>query len=160
MKKVIFVSIIILLLLLIVLILYTNDMQMNECLELRVPKLTKREVCELQDSDLFNDEEVIKIYLSKNQEKNMIKKIEKNENWKNTKLDERLEERLEFHTRENIYYEIPKIENYYWIFTNRSNGVNDKHSIDELLEDRMYYAISFGILDMDNDILYYYEYDR
>lgn len=160
MKKLIFISIIILFLLLIVLILYTNDMQMNECLELRVPKLTKREVCELQDSDLFNDEEVIKIYLSKNQEKNIIKKIEKNENWKNTKLDERLEERLEFHTRENIYYEIPKIENYYWIFTNRSNGVNDKHSIDELLEDRMYYAISFGILDMDNDILYYYEYDR
>ena len=160
MKKVIFVSIIILLLLLIVLILYTNDMQMNECLELRVPKLTKREVCELQDSDLFNDEEVIKIYLSKNQEKNIIKKIEKNENWKNTKLDERLEERLEFHTRENIYYEIPKIENYYWIFTNRSNGVNDKHSIDELLEDRMYYAISLGILDMDSDILYYYEYDK
>ncbi len=160
MKKVIFVSIIILLLLLIVLILYTNDMQMNECLELRVPKLTKREVCELQDNDLFNDEEVIKIYLSKNQEKNMIKKIEKNENWKNTKLDERLEERLEFHTRENIYYEIPKIENYYWIFTNRSNGVNDKHSIDELLEDRMYYAISLGILDMDSDILYYYEYDK
>ena len=160
MKKVIFVSIIILLLLLIVLILYTNDMQMNECLELRVPKLTKREVCELQDSYLFNDEEVIKIYLSKNQEKNMIKKIEKNENWKNTKLDERLEERLEFHTRENIYYEIPKIENYYWIFTNRSNGVNDKHSIDELLEDRMYYAISLGILDMDNNILYYYEYDK
>lgn len=160
MKKVIFISIIILLLLLIVLILYTNDMQMNECLELRVPKLTKREVCELQDSDLFNDEEVIKIYLSKNQENNMIKKIEKNENWKNTKLDERLEERLEFHTRENIYYEIPKIENYYWIFTNRSNGVNDKHSIDELLEDRMYYAISLGMLDMDNNILYYYEYDR
>ena len=90
----------------------------------------------------------------------MIKKIEKNKNWKNTKLDERLEERLEFHTRENIYYKIPKIENYYWIFTNRSNGVNDKHSIDELLEDRMYYAISLGILDMDNDILYYYEYDK
>lgn len=160
MKKVIFVSITIILLLLLVLILYTNDMQMNECLELRVPKLTKREVSELQDSDLFNDEEVIKIYLSKNQEKNMIKKIEKNENWKNAKLDERLEERLEFHTRENIYYEIPKIENYYWIFTNRSNGVNDKHSIDELLEDGMYYAISFGILDIDNNILYYYEYDR
>lgn len=161
MKKMIFISIIIIiLLLLIILVLYTNDMQMNQCLELRVPKLTKREVSELQDSDLFNDEEIIKIYLSKNQEENMIKKIEKNENWRNTKLDERLEERLEFHTRENIYYEIPKIENYYWIFTNRSNGVNDKHSIEELIEDKMYYAISLGILDIDNNILYYYEYDR
>lgn len=159
MKKIIFISVIISLLLM-VLILYTNDMQMNECLELRVPKLTKREVSELQNSDLFNDEEIIKIHLSKSQEKNMIKKIEKNENWKKIKLDERLEERLEFHTRENIYYEIPKIENYYWIFTNRSNGINDKHSIDELLEDGMYYAISLGILDIDNNILYYYEYDR
>lgn len=160
MKRIVVIFSIVIILMLVCLVLYFNDMQMNECLEFRVPKLAKREVCELQDRDLFNDEEVIKIYLSKNQEKNMIKKIEKNENWKNTKLDERLEERLEFHTRENIYYEIPKIENYYWIFTNRSNGVNDKHSIDELLEDRMYYAISLGILDMDNDILYYYEYDK
>lgn len=47
---------------------------MNECLELRVPKLTKREVSELQDSDLFNDEEVVKIYLLKSQIKNMINK--------------------------------------------------------------------------------------
>lgn len=50
-------------------ILYTNDMQMNECLEFRVSKLTKRETMQLQDSDLFNGEEVIKIYLSENKTK-------------------------------------------------------------------------------------------
>ena len=50
-------------------ILYTNDMQMNECLEFRVSKLIKRETMQLQDSDLFNGEEVIKIYLSENQTK-------------------------------------------------------------------------------------------
>ncbi|MBO6244082.1 MAG: hypothetical protein J6O41_05935 [Clostridia bacterium] len=55
---------------------------------------------------------------------------------------------------------LPSIENYYWIFTNRSHGVENKHSVDELLEDGMYYAISFGILDIDNCILYYYEYDK
>ena len=71
-----------------------------------------------------------------------------------------MKERLEFHTREEIFYQIPNIENYYWIFTNRSNGVEDKHSIDELIEDGLYYAISFGILDIDNNILYYYEYDK
>ena len=53
-----------------------------------------------------------------------------------------------------------KIENAYWIFTNRSNGVDEKHSVDALIEDGMYYAISFGILDIDNSILYYYEYDK
>ena len=90
----------------------------------------------------------------------MKNKIEKNENWKKEKIDERLEERLKFHTREEIYNKIPNIENAYWIFTNRSNGIKDKHSVDELLEDGMYYAISFGILDLNNNILYYYEYDR
>lgn len=91
---------------------------------------------------------------------NYIYRKRKNDNWKKEKLNERLKERLEFHTREEIFYQIPKIENYYWIFTNRSNGVNDKHSVDVLLEDGMYYAISLGILDIDNNILYYYEYDR
>ena len=160
MKRWIVISIIALLIIILVLVLYTNDMQMNKCLEVRVPKLTKRETVQLQNGDLFNDEEIIKIYLSKKQINNMIKKINKNENWKNEKLDERLKERLEFHTREDIFYQIPNIENYYWIFTNRSNGIRDKHSIDELLEDKMYYAISFGILDTNNNILYYYEYDK
>ena len=160
MKKWISISAIVLLIIIVILILYTNDMQMNECLEVRVPKLTKRESVQLQDSDFFNDEEVRKIYLSKNQSKSIIRKIEKNENWKKEKLDERLKERLEFHTREEIFYQIPEIANYYWIFTNRSNGVDDKHSVDTLLEDGMYYAISFGILDLDNNILYYYEYDK
>ena len=143
-----------------IIIIIDNDIQMNECLELTVPKLTRRETTILKDSDFFNDEEVRKIYLTKTQVNKIIKKIEKNDNWKKGKLDERLKEKLEFHTREEIFYQIPEIANYYWIFTNRSNGVDDKHSVDALLEDGMYYAISFGILDVDNNILYYYEYDR
>lgn len=159
MKKIILISIILIILILINIILYANDMQMNQCLELRVPLLTKRESIELQTKDLFNDEKVIKIYLSKNQIKNILKKIEGSNNWKNTELDKRLDEKMILNTREKIYNNIPSIENAYWIFTNRSNGVNDVHSVDELLND-MYYSISFGILDIDNRILYYYEYDR
>jgi len=132
---------------------------MNECLELKVPKLANREIIKLQERDLFKDEELIKIYLSKNQMETISKKIKKNNNWKNTQLDERLNERMNFYTREEIYEKIPDIENVYWIFTNRSNAVEDKHSIDQLLDD-MYYSVSLGILDMDNNILYYYEYDR
>lgn len=143
-----------------IIILSYNDINMNETLELRVPLLTKREKVELQNGDFFNEEEVIKIHLSSIQMKTILKKVKNNDNWKKEKIDERLKERLEFHTRENIFYQIPEIENYYWIFTNRSNGVDDKHSVDALLEDGMYYAISFGILDIDNNILYYYEYDK
>ena len=143
-----------------IIILLFNDINMNEALELRVPLLTKREKIELQNGDFFNEEELIKIHLSNIQMKIILNKVQKNDNWKNMQLDERLKERLEFHTREEIFYQIPEIENYYWIFTNRSNGVDDKHSVDALLEDGMYYAISFGILDIDNNVLYYYEYDK
>ena len=159
MKKIIIISISLIALTLITVILYTNDMQMNKCLELRIPLLTKRETIELQTKDLFNDEKVIKIYFSKKQIKNILKKIESNNNWKNIKLDKRLDEKMNLYTREEIYNNIPSIENSYWIFSNRSNGVYDIHSIDEMLSD-MYYSISFGILDIDNRILYYYEYDR
>ena len=158
MKKIILTSIILIILILIS-ILYTNDMQMNECLELRVPLLTKRETIELQTQDFFNYEKIVKIYLSKKQIEDMLKKIKKNNNWKNTELDKSLDEKMNANTREEIYNQIPNIRNAYWIFTNRSNGINDTHSVEKMLND-MYYAISFGILDIDNRILYYYEYDR
>lgn len=158
MKKIILISIILIILILINIILYANDMQMNQCLELRVPLLTKRESIELQTKDLYNDEKVIKIYLSENQIKNIVKEIECSNNWKNTELDKRLNEKMNLNSREKIYNNIPNIENAYWIFTNRSNGVHNIHSVDELLND-MYYSISFGILDINNRILYYYEYD-
>lgn len=66
---------------------------------------------------------------------------------------------MEFYSRENIYEKIPDVENYYWLFVNRSTGVSDKYSIDEVLED-IYYSISFAIFDIDTNTIYYYEYDR
>ena len=159
MKKIFVIFSTFLTLMIICLVLYFNDMQMNECLEFRVPKFTKREKIKLQSKDFFKDEELVKIYLSKNQMKEISKEIEKNNNWQNIQLNERLDEKMNFCTREEIYNKIPKIENAYWIFTNRSNGVKDKHSIEQLLND-MYYSVSFGIIDIDNNILYYYEYDR
>ena len=101
----------------------------------------------------------VKIYLSKRQAKNLRKKIEQNKNWESTKIDERLKETIEHYIWEEVNYKIPEIENYYWIFTNRTQKVENKHSVDEFLEDG-YYAISFGMFDIDNNILYYYEQDR
>ena len=143
-----------------IIILSFNNINMNNALELRVPLLAKKEKTKLQNGDFFNEEEVIKIQLSNMQLKKIEKEIQKNENWRKESLDKKLEEKIKEHTRENICYQIPDIKNCYWIYTNRSNGVNDKHSIEELLEDKMYYAISLGVLDIDNKTLYYYEFDR
>ena len=68
--------------------------------------------------------------------------------------------KIKFYTREEIFYEISETNNSYWIFKNIGNGIDGKHSVDELLKGRMYYANSFGILDVDNNVLYYYKYDK
>ncbi len=157
MKKIILIFIVCV----IILICFTinfNNITKNESLEIKVPIFTKREETRLKTDDFFDDEVTLKIYLSKKQKERILKKIRSNSNWKKGEIDKRLNEKMKFYTRDNIYNEIPRIDNAYWIFTNRSNAVSDKHSIDELLED-MYYAISFGILDVDSGILYYYEYD-
>ena len=126
---------------------------MHECL------LCKREVTTLENGDLCNEEKLEKMYLSKWQAKRVLDNIENNSNWIKGEIDEKIDERLKFYTREDIYNKNPYIENKYWIFTNRSNGAEDKHSIEEVIN-TIYYSVSFGLFDVDNNILYYYEYER
>lgn len=128
-------------------------------LEFVIPIFCKRDVTTLSYNDFFDYEKLEKMYLSKGQSKRILEDIEHNENWIKGELDEVVEERLKFYTREDIYNKIPYIENKYWIFTNRSNGAEEKHSIQEVIN-TMYYAVSFGVYDVDNSILYYYQYDR
>ena len=129
-------------------------------LEFVIPIFCKREVIKLSHGEFFDDEKLEKLYLSKGQAKKILENIENNSNWIKGEIDSTVDEKLRLFTRENIYDNIPYIENKYWIFTNRSNGVEDKHSIEETINKRVYYAISFGVLDVDNNILYYYQYDR
>ena len=155
MKKSFWLSIIVLIL--IYLAFDFGDSVANEALEIRLPILARREITELKEGRFFDNEEVQKIYLSNLQMNTILNNIKENPNWKKTKLDEKVDEKIKYYTREDIYYQIPTVENAYWIFTNRSHGVPDKHNIEEVSH---YYAVSLGILDLDNNILYYYEYDR
>ena len=129
-------------------------------LEFVIPIFCKREVITLSHGQFFDEEKLEKMYLSNWQASRVLENIENNGNWIKGEIDENVDERLKFYTREDIYNKIPYIENKYWIFTNRSNGVEDKHSIEETINKRLYYAISFGVFDVDNNILYYYQYDR
>ena len=127
-------------------------------LEFVIPLFCKREVTTLSQKDFFDDEKLEKMYLSKLQSKRVLKKIENNNNWIKGPIDEELIELMRRYSREGIYEKIPNIENKYWIFTNRSHGVKDKHSVEAIMND-LYYAISFGVYDIDNNILYYYQFD-
>lgn len=162
-KKILIISSVIAIILVIMVIswdLYVEIESSYKGLEFIIPLICKREVITLSKGDFFDYEKLEKMYLSKWQSKRILQKIENNPSWIKGEIDGKVEEKLKLFTREDIYNKIPDIENKYWIFTNRSNGVKDKHSIDETINKRMYYAISFGVFDIDNNILYYYEYDK
>ena len=128
-------------------------------LEFIIPLICKREVTTLSEGEFFDDEKLEKMYLSTRQAKKILNKIENNSGWIKGEIDEKLIKIMKRYSREDIYNKIPYIKNKYWIFTNRSNGAKDKHSIDEVISD-LYYSVSFGVFDIDNNILYYYEYER
>lgn len=128
-------------------------------LEFIIPLICKKEVTTLSEGEFFDDEKLEKMYLSTRQAKKILNKIENNSDWIKGEIDEKLIKIMKRYSREDIYNKIPYIKNKYWIFTNRSNGAKDKHSIDEVISD-LYYSVSFGVFDIDNNILYYYEYER
>lgn len=161
-KKILIASIIIFTIIAILIIgwdLYVEIEPSYKGLEFIIPLVCKREVITLSNENFFDEEKLEKLYLSNWQAKRVLKNIENNSNWIKGEIDETVEERLKFYTREDIYNKIPYIENKYWIFTNRSNGAKDKHSIEEVMN-TIYYSVSFGVFDVDNNILYYYEYER
>lgn len=162
-KKILIASIIIFFFIAILIIawdLYVEIEPSYKGLEFVIPLICRREVTTLENGDLFNEEKLEKIYLSNWQVKRVLENIENNSNWIKGEIDETVQEKLKLFTREDIYNKIPYIENKYWIFTNRSNGVENKHSMEETINKRLYYAISFGVFDIDNNILYYYQYDK
>ena len=161
-KKILIASIIVFVISAVLIIgwyLYVEIEPSYKGLEFVIPLICRREVTTLENGNLFNEEKLEKMYLSNWQAKRVLDNIEKNSNWIKGKIDEKVDERLKFYTREDIYNKIPYIENKYWIFTNRSNGADDKHSIEEVIN-TLYYSVSFGVFDVDNNILYYYEYER
>ena len=161
-KKILITSIIILAIIIMLVIgwdLYVEISTTYKGLEFVITLFCNREVINLSNGQFFDEEKLEKMYLSKWQANRVLENIEHNNNWIKGEIDEKVEERLKFYTREDIYNKIPYVENKYWIFTNRSNGAEDKHSIEEVIN-TLYYSISFGLYDVDNNILYYYEYAR
>ena len=161
-KKILIASIIIFVISAVLIIgwyLYVEIEPSYKGLEFIIPLICRREVTTLENGDLFNEEKLEKLYLSNWQAKRALDNIENNSNWIKGEIDEKVDERLRFYTREDIYNKIPYIENKYWIFTNRSSGAENKHSIEEVIN-TLYYSVSFGVFDLDNNILYYYEYER
>ncbi len=140
--------------------LYVENDKVKNGLEIFfIPSFCRRDVVELSDekSDLFSDEKIEKVYLSKIEANAILKQIKRNNNWKYGDIEESIENALKSHTEEDIYNKIPYVENKYWIFTNMGHGFSDIHNINGV-DGFYYYAVTFGLFDIDNNVLYYYEY--
>ena len=73
------------------------------------------------------------------------------------KADSKLIKRIRERSRENIFSKIPLIKDYYWIVT-KKEGIHYKTHDSKLILRTGYHHLAFSILDIDNRILYYYEY--
>ena len=127
-------------------------------LELLMPLLCKRDVITLKTDDFFDEEKLEIMYLTPAQTKRLENKMKQNPNWNKGKIDKKILKALRFHTRDDIFNQIPSIKNKYWIFTGCGQDLKNRHNTKKIL-DGVYYAITFGVLDKDNNIFYYYEYD-
>ena len=76
-------------------------------LEFVIPIFCKREVTTLSYNDFFDYEKLEKMYLSKGQSKRVLENIEHNGNWIKGEIDDKVEEKLKFYTREDIYIPNP-----------------------------------------------------
>ena len=86
-------------------------------------------------------------------------------NWKELPLSENIDQVMNMEQCsgegcKNVFdkYSIPNIENGYYYFIDRHSESNNKYD-DTDLNNRSSWNFTLGILDKDNNIVYYYEFD-
>ena len=129
-------------------------------LDISVPIFANREREHLNYSRMLGNSEyeyLEKIYLTNNQKNRIFSEISKS--WNNEKFNERLKKIINNNSL-GLVKRLPDLkENMYWMFTNLNESIIDKRNIDEMGKNG-YYKIAIGILDFNNNILYYYEYNN
>lgn len=130
------------------------------CLELEVtvPLFCKIDYKDIHGGFLGDGETFAKVYLSKSQIDRLVKRIKKNEHWKEAPVYENLLNRIQ--SSQDFGYKIPNIKNGYWIFKDRhSEATNIYDETSMFKERRGSVNYSVGILNLDTNILYFYQDD-
>jgi len=142
--------------------LVANVIELQYILEVGIPIFCKRENIDTYSPYYNNGEGIHKLYLSEKQSKNMLDDINKNKHWKELPIREDIKEEIKYYIAlydDNLYSKIPEVKNGYWVFRDRTSSAEDVYAYEKFFAHRVS-AFSIGLFDTDENILYYYTYDR
>lgn len=107
-----------------------------------------------------NDGELLeKIYFSEKQANNFINSAEKNSNWRQLPITERLHNKVCKHAIDEEM-NIPEVSNGYWFVLDRHSVAKDKYNEKDIFnEDRYSYNFTIAVFDIEQNVLYIYELD-
>lgn len=127
----------------------------KEELEFVIPTFT---ITETISAEIFSGgmEYLSKIYLTKKDADKLLKIIKKSKNWKHGEVDKELNSLLIEEAETDIYSQIPKIKDQYWIFTDTRHKEGRYHDYTENLSLKSASIITMGFFDVKNNVLYYY----
>lgn len=99
------------------------------------------------------------LYLDKKQTNKIVSKIKNNARWRNDNLDEWLKTKIERYSKEEDTTGIRNVKNGYWLFKNIRSNATDIYNFDNYIErlGNSIPAFIVAVLDIDNNILYFYE---
>ena len=137
---------------------YYNEIYMMYALDFFVPLTAKIEKINYREDYVIEIEQLTIISLTPKENSYVKRKIENSPNWYHDKIDEELFSFMEYNFDEKFLNKLSNIEDYYWIFYNRNNNIKNRRSINEMWKNQ-YQNFAIGIYDINNRILYYYEFE-
>lgn len=107
----------------------------------------------------FDGYKYAKIYLDKKQTDKIVSKINNNSRWRNDELDEWLKIKIEKYSKEEDTTGIRNVKNGYWLFKNIRSNATDIYNFDNYIEKLgdSIPAFIVAVLDIDNNLIYFYE---
>ena len=133
-----------------------NKMNIAKKLEITIPVFSRMEEKDSHGGFLGDGEALVKIYLSKDNSKEIIEQMEKNSHWRKLPLSEDLKN---FPVVDKEY-KIPDVQNGYWFVYDRYYKAIDQYDAEKIFDkDRSAFNFSLAVFDTDSNILYYFEED-
>lgn len=127
-------------------------------LEVTLPLFCKIDYKDIHGGFLGDGETFAKVNLSESQTDRFVKRIKNNQHWKEEPVNENLIHRIQ--SSDEFGYKIPNIKNGYWIFKDRHSKATDIYDENGMFEEeRGSVNYSVGILNLDTNILYFYQDD-
>lgn len=163
MPKIFKYVIIVILILFIIYLIYgftlEERMLMSKEIEVFIPVLAKMEDKDTHGGFHGDGEQLATFYLSDKQVKKMEKKIKQNENWRELPMTEILFNSVCRHANEE-HMNIPEVKNGYWFVLDRHSKATNKYNEYGIFEENRYSNnFTVAVLDIENNILYYFELD-